>query len=57
MLRRRDSVPGIRGPVAELIQVPEKYTLAIEIALGATMQHIVVADERTASQCIGILKA
>ena len=57
MLRRRESVPGIRGPVAELIQVPEKYTLAIEIALGATMQHIVVADERTASQCIGILKA
>lgn len=57
MLRRRESVPGIRGPVAELIQVPEKYTLAMEIALGATMQHIVVADERTASQCISILKA
>jgi len=56
MLRRRESVPGIRGPVAELIQVPEKYTLAIEIALGATMQHIVVADERTASLYI-ILKA
>nr|WP_087030530.1 chromosome segregation protein SMC [Trichococcus palustris] len=57
ILRRRTAVPGILGSVAELIQVPERYTLAMEIALGATVQHVVVADEKTASQCIGILKA
>lgn len=57
ILRRRTAVPGVHGSVAELVQVPEHYTLAMEIALGATVQHVVVADEKTASQCIGILKA
>ncbi len=43
---------GIHGTVAQLLQVPEEYALAIETALGGALQNIVVADEETAKACI-----
>lgn len=36
---------GVHGPVASLIHVPEPYTIAIEIALGASLQNLVVETE------------
>ena len=42
--------------VAELIRVDEKLTTAIDIALGATSQHIVVTDEKAAAKAITYLK-
>jgi len=48
---------GIKGPVSTLIRVPEKYTVAIETALGSALQNIVVEDERAAKAAIGALKA
>ena len=47
---------GIHGTVAQLMEVPEKYALAVETALGGGLQNIVVADENTAKSCIRSLQ-
>lgn len=47
---------GIEGTVSSLITVEETYTTAIEIALGAAMQNIVVTDEDVAKRAIAMLK-
>ncbi len=46
----------IWGPVSRLIQVGARYTLAIETALGANIQNIIVDDEPTAKAAIRHLK-
>ena len=46
----------IYGPVSTLISVSDEYITAIETALGAGLQHIVVDDENTAKACIATLK-
>lgn len=46
----------VYGPVSTLISVSEEYITAIETALGAGLQHIVVDDEQTAKACINSLK-
>ncbi|AMB98962.1 hypothetical protein AWM75_02650 [Aerococcus urinaehominis] len=48
--------PGIKGAVAQLIQVPAKYLVASEIALASASQNIVVDTSQTASQVIKQLK-
>lgn len=47
---------GIQGTVAELIRVPKRYETAMEIALGASQQHIVVDTDKTAARLIQHLK-
>ncbi len=56
VLKEKISLPGIEGAVAELITVPKDYQTAIETALGAAMQHIVVQQEEHARQAIQFLK-
>ncbi|WP_428908689.1 chromosome segregation protein SMC [Niallia sp. Krafla_26] len=57
VLKKRGSVlTGIEGAIAEIISVPKEYDVAIETALGASMQHIVVQDEQHARAAIGFLK-
>lgn len=46
----------ICGAVAELIQVDKPYVLAIETALGGSLQHVVTEDPQTAKQAIAFLK-
>jgi chromosome segregation protein len=53
---RRGNLRGIRGPVASLLQVPDSYTVAIEVALGGAMQHIVVDREEDGKNAIGFLR-
>lgn len=48
---------GIFGPVSRVISVPGDYAVAIEIALGAAMQNIVVASDEDAKQAIRYLKS
>lgn len=48
---------GIYGAVAQLINVPQKYELAIEAALGSSYQNIVTGTEEEAKQAIEYLKA
>lgn len=47
----------VYAPVSQLLNVDAKYTVAIESALGAAMQNIVVEDERVAKEAIYCLKA
>ena len=47
---------GVHGAVAELIRVPEKLELAMETALGASVQHIVMENESVSRQAIAFLK-
>ncbi len=46
----------IYGPLSQLLSVEDKYITAIEIALGANLQNIVVADEATAKAAMFALK-
>ncbi len=46
----------IYGPVSKLITVAPRYTLALETALGANMQNIIVDDETAAKAAINHLK-
>lgn len=49
-------VKGIRGTVAQLIDVEKKYEIAIETALGQAFQYIVTTDEGIAKQAIQYLR-
>ena len=55
VLKSKD-LNGIEGAVAELISVPKEYNTAIETALGAAAQHIVVREEEHARKAIQFLK-
>ena len=48
---------GVYGPVSRVISVPSEYALAIETALGAAMQNIVVETDEDAKQAIRYLKS
>lgn len=52
----RDRVKGIHGVVADLIDVPKEYEIAIETALGGSIQNIVTDSEQTAKVLIEHLK-
>ena len=56
IMQASGSLRGIRGPVASLMKTSEAYALAIEIALGAGLQNIVVDREEDAKSAIGFLK-
>ena len=47
---------GVHGPVANLMTTDKQYAVAIEIALGAKMQDIVVDREEDAKAAINLLK-
>ena len=46
----------IYGPLSKVINVEDKYITAIETALAANLQHIVVEDEETAKNAMFALK-
>lgn len=47
---------GVCGPVSSLISVDKKYSVAVETALGAAIQNIVVETEADAKRAISFLK-
>ena len=47
---------GVRGAIAELIDVPENIETAIEMALGASMQNVVTDNEQDAKRLIEHLR-
>ncbi|MEB5791952.1 chromosome segregation protein SMC [Staphylococcus hominis] len=53
---KENTLSGIHGAVAEVIKVPSKLTQAIETALGASLQHIIVNNEKDGRQAIKFLK-
>ena len=52
----RSGISGIEGVVGETVKVPAGLETAIETALGAAMQNIIVADEACAKKAITALK-
>ncbi len=53
---QRGSLRNVHGPVSRLIRTDDSYTVAIEIALGAAMQQIVVGCEADGKAAISYLK-
>ena len=53
---QRGALKNIHGPVADLLKVPDPYTVAIETALGGAMQNIVVDREEDGKAVIQYLK-
>lgn len=53
---REGQVPGVLGTVAELIEVPAEFEVAVEVALGGRLQDVVMASWRDAEQAISWLK-
>ena len=53
---QRGALRNIYGPVSRLIRTEDEYTVAVEIALGAAMQQIVVATEADGKAAISYLK-
>ncbi|WP_367295073.1 chromosome segregation protein SMC [Levilactobacillus yonginensis] len=56
ILKQREHFRGLLGAVSELLQVPERYTTAVEYALGGQLQQVVVDDETTAKAAVGYLR-
>ena len=52
----KNTLRGVHGPVANLMTTDKRYTVAIEIALGAGMQNVVVDREEDAKSAINFLK-
>jgi chromosome segregation protein len=53
---QRGTLRNIHGAVADLLKVPDQYTVAIETALGGAMQNIVVEREEDGKAVINYLK-
>ena len=52
----KNTLRGVHGPVANLMTTDKRYAVAIEIALGAGMQNVVVDREEDAKSAINFLK-
>lgn len=53
---RQGRISGVEGTVADIIKVDKRYAVAIETALGAALQNVIVNNEETAKHCIRYLK-
>ena len=47
---------GVYGSVSSLVQIPDEYSTALDIAIGGHAKDIVVSNDGTASVCIKALK-
>ena len=56
VLQEKDRLGGIIGAVSEHLTFDVHYQTALEIALGASSQHIIVEDEQAATKAIDFLK-
>ena len=56
VLQEKDRLGGIIGAVSEHLTFDVHYQTALEIALGASSQHIIVEDEESATRAIDFLK-
>lgn len=53
---KSNALSGIHGPLSQLIQVENEYSTAVEVALGAAMQNIVVSNEADGKRAMYFLK-
>ncbi|MBE7001233.1 MAG: chromosome segregation protein SMC [Ruminococcaceae bacterium] len=53
---KRGGLRNVHGPVSQLIRTDERYTVAIEIALGGALQQVVVDNEQDGKAVLNFLK-
>ncbi|MDR1409103.1 MAG: chromosome segregation protein SMC [Oscillospiraceae bacterium] len=53
---KRGTLRGVHGTLSQLISVEERYTLAIETALGAAMQFVVLDTDEDAKRAVRLLQ-
>ena len=53
---QKGTLRHIHGPVSRLLKTKDRYTVALEIALGGAMQHIVVDTEQDGKAAIRFLE-
>lgn len=53
---KRGALRGVHGPLSQLITVKDKYSVAVETALGIAIQNVVVDNENDAKRAIAFLK-
>lgn len=56
VLQHRQQFSGVAGAVSELLTVPDRYTKAVEVALGGQLQNIVCDTQQTAKTVVNFLK-
>ncbi len=56
VMSNKEREPGLIGVVADIIKVEKEYEIAIETALGGSIQNIVTDNEETAKRMIAFLK-
>ena len=56
VMEQKRKEKGLLGVVADLVRTEEKYELAVETALGGSIQNIVTEEEDTARRMIEFLK-
>ena len=56
VMANKDREKGLIGVVADIIKVDKEYEIAIETALGGSIQNIVTDNEETAKRMIAFLK-
>lgn len=56
VVQAQSSLPGIIGPVADLIKVESPYIQAVESALGSGLQYLVAETEKAVQDAIQFLK-
>ncbi len=56
VMEKRNTEKGILGVVADIVKVSKEYEVAVETALGGSIQNIVTDNEETAKRMIQYLK-
>ncbi|KXT77145.1 Chromosome partition protein smc [Streptococcus sp. DD10] len=56
VLQQAETIRGIIGVVSEHLNFDRRYQIALEVALGASSQYIIVEDEHAATRAIEHLK-
>ena len=56
IMEQKKTYPGIHGVVADIVKVQKEYEIAVETALGGSIQNIVTDNEQTAKALIEFLK-
>lgn len=55
LLKHKNELTGIMGPVSDYLEIDDRYVKAIETALGGQAQHVISTDNRAASAAIKFL--
>ncbi len=54
-LQQSGQIPGIHGVLCDLIEVDDRYRTAVEVTAGASLFHVIVDTDETASKILDML--